>query len=97
MHVMKYIFRLKTFNLIAFWLPCYRYDVHQRRLVRGDPAAQHVLELPGSMGLVSGHERKINLNKPTKNRPHLGFNVRGGAEFGLGIYVSRYLNFLLSL
>ena len=35
-------------------------------------------------------ERRINLTFPRGHRDGLGFNIRGGQEYGLGIYVSRY-------
>ena len=65
-----------------------RYDVHDKKLISGD------FEECGMTHFIRGldvdvPERRINL-KFGKNDKTLGFNVRGGKEYGLGIYVSKY-------
>ena len=64
--------------------PCPRVDVVNRRLV---------VEKSGSTPSESGSEdglRRIVHLYTTSDDYCLGFNVRGGREFGLGIYVSKY-------
>lgn len=38
-------------------------------------------------------ERIINLSIHVNKDGFIGFNIRGGYEYGLGIYVSRYFKF----
>lgn len=64
--------------------PCPRVDVVNRRLV---------VEKSGSTPSESGSEdglRRIVHLYTTSDDYCLGFNIRGGREFGLGIYVSKY-------
>lgn len=64
--------------------PCSRVDVVNRRLV---------VEKSGSTPSESGSEdglRRIVHLYTTSDDYCLGFNIRGGREFGLGIYVSKY-------
>lgn len=64
--------------------PCRRVDVVNRRLV---------VEKSGSTPSESGSEdglRRIVHLYTTSDDYCLGFNIRGGREFGLGIYVSKY-------
>ena len=35
-------------------------------------------------------ERRLNLRIESNKEGFIGFNIRGGLEYGLGIYVSRY-------
>lgn len=63
---------------------CCRVDVVNRRLV---------VEKSGSTPSESGSEdglRRIVHLYTTSDDYCLGFNIRGGREFGLGIYVSKY-------
>ena len=67
---------------------CHRFDVHDRKLVAGE------FEECGLTHFIRGldvdvPERRVNL-KFGRNDKTLGFNVRGGKEYGLGIYISKY-------
>ncbi|KAH3708217.1 uncharacterized protein LOC127857219 [Dreissena polymorpha] len=63
------------------------YDVHDRRIISGDfeecGISNHIRGLD-----VDVPERRINLKFGPADRT-LGFNIRGGREYGLGIYVSK--------
>ena len=74
--------------LCEFVLLCRRFDVHDRKLVAGE------FEECGLTHFIRGldvdvPERRVNL-KFGRNDKTLGFNVRGGKEYGLGIYISKY-------
>ncbi|XP_052773192.1 uncharacterized protein LOC128212016 isoform X2 [Mya arenaria] len=63
------------------------FDVHEGRLISGEfeecGISHHIRGLD-----VDVPERRINLTFPRGDR-RMGFNIRGGREFGLGIYVSK--------
>ena len=46
--------------------------------------------MDGTRPLTSGEERRVVLQLSDAHR-YIGFNIRGGSEYGLGIYVSRYV------
>ncbi|XP_064601311.1 PDZ domain-containing protein 7-like [Liolophura sinensis] len=66
------------------------YDTEQQKIVTGD--MQEYNSPVSSLGpFLNGiSERRVNLSVKRKElRDGLGFNIRGGSEFGLGIFVSR--------
>lgn len=75
--------------IINLWvLP--RYDTERQEVVTGD--MQEYNSPVSSLGpFLNGiSERRVNLSVKRKElRDGLGFNIRGGSEFGLGIFVSR--------
>ncbi|KAL3864570.1 hypothetical protein ACJMK2_006236 [Sinanodonta woodiana] len=63
------------------------YDVHKGQIIAGD------FEECGVMHYIRGldvdiSERRVNL-KYARREKTLGFNIRGGSEYGLGIYISK--------
>ncbi|KAK3589729.1 hypothetical protein CHS0354_021048 [Potamilus streckersoni] len=63
------------------------YDVHEEQIISGD------FEECGVMHYIRGldvdiSERRVNL-KYARREKTLGFNIRGGSEYGLGIYISK--------
>ena len=64
-----------------------RYDVNERMIVDGHFEEHGNTHHPVGLGL-QGNEKRIHLTME-KSRQSLGFNIRGGAEYGLGIYVSK--------
>lgn len=70
-----------------FFIHC-RYDVNERKLIKGK--LEDMGSNPDLRALYKERtqERKINM-KMTKKGGTMGFNVRGGGEYGLGIYVSK--------
>ena len=76
-----------TSCILIFLFHC-RFDTSKRRIVEGhydDHSAGRVSSLPFLNG---SNERKVNLTVTTPNQ-FLGFNIRGGGEYGLGIFVSK--------
>lgn len=64
-----------------------RYDVHDKRLISGEfQECGHSHNIRGLE--VDIPERRINLKFGKTDRT-LGFNIRGGREYDLGIYVSK--------
>ena len=50
----------------------------------------HSIELQQHAHLLNGaDERRVNLTVEDTPTGFIGFNIRGGAEYGLGIYISR--------
>ena len=49
----------------------------------------HVSRMDGTRPLTSSDERRVILQLNDDHK-FIGFNIRGGSEYGLGIYVSRY-------
>ena len=88
------LFRTQTLNIPcdhAYIFPwpfrsC-RFDTGSRRLVEGE------LEDHGSMHnlpYINGDsERRVNMS--LVGGQCLGFNIRGGSEYGVGIFVSKYV------
>ncbi len=67
-----------------------RYDVTKNSIVRGEFEEHGVPHHPAGLSYVDGIERHINLAAGSRGQ-FLGFNIRGGSEYGLGIYVSKYV------
>ena len=65
----------------------------EKKILDGDTIDnQKVHDNPAGLGYVDGVDRRINLAVSSKDGQVLGFNIRGGSEFGLGIYISRYIS-----
>ena len=67
----------------------FRYDTSTNRVVEGTYEDHGTFHHPLGLSYVEGEiERRIHLNLSHSNQ-FLGFNIRGGSEYGLGIYVSK--------
>jgi hypothetical protein len=61
-------------------------DAETGRLLPGMSAPEAENSARSGLGLLAGtEERKVTLNS---SEGPLGFNIRGGCEFGVGIFVS---------
>ena len=75
---------------------CFRQDVINNQQIYLDHGE---LPFPTSANSLHAHaqERKINLSHSGDDGMFLGFNIRGGAEFDLPVFVSRSVYFNFSL
>ncbi|CAH1783941.1 unnamed protein product [Owenia fusiformis] len=64
------------------------YDTAQKKIVEGDFEEHGIIHSPASKFLHGYDEKHVNLTV-TGGTSFLGFNVRGGSEYGVGLYVSR--------
>lgn len=65
------------------------YDIDEGQMLEGSYEDHGTFHYPAGLSFVDGViERRIHLSL-TKENQFLGFNVRGGMEYGLGIYVSK--------
>ena len=68
-----------------------RFDTSLNYIVEGDFEEHGTYQNPVGLSFLDGViERRIHLTTSKRNQ-HLGFNIRGGGEYGLGIYVSKYV------
>lgn len=66
-----------------------RFDITNQTLVDGDFTPHGALHYPKDMTAENGIKQgRVNLTA-TKQNQFLGLNIRGGSEYGLGIYVSK--------
>ena len=68
-----------------------RYDTVQRMIVAGEfnDVDPYHAAMGGTRLLSGGDERRVIITL-SSNRC-IGFNIRGGMEYGVGIYVSKYV------
>ena len=67
---------------------CSRFDVIQNRIVTGMLEEHGKFNSTAAIAHAEGHiNRRINLTCRREGE-YLGFNIRGGREYALGIYVS---------
>ena len=75
----------------------FRYDTSMNRVIEGNLEDHGELHQPGGLGYIDGiPDRWIHIHI-THHKQFLGFNIRGGIEYGLGIYVSRYKLLFINL
>ena len=67
---------------------CSRFDVVQKCIVAGTLEEHGQFHTTIAIGYLEGHvNRHVNLTCRHEGE-YLGFNIRGGCEYALGIYVS---------
>ena len=67
---------------------CCRFDVVQKRIVTGTLEEHGKFHSTAAIAHVNGHvNRRVNL-MCRREGEYLGFNIRGGREYALGVYVS---------
>ena len=79
-HIDRYMYTLKLLHFPLIFSHVFRFDTYSRS--RGPPAGLNTSP-PGL-----NRERKVIIQLDEKHR-FIGFNIRGGSEYGLGIFVSK--------
>ena len=65
----------------------YRIDTAKHKKISGDYKEEQS-RMTGTRPLTGEDERRVILQLSDSHR-FIGFNIRGGSEYGLGIYVSK--------
>lgn len=65
-----------------------RLDTASGRIVEGEMESHGHVHAPAGLAYLDGVERRIHLVVHRADQ-FLGFNIRGGSEYGLCIYVSK--------
>ena len=63
--------------------------MHLNRIVEGNFEDHGMFHSPPGVNYTEIPDRSIALVSPKGSHQFLGFNIRGGSEYGLGIYVSK--------
>ena len=69
----------------------HRYDTAEDKVIEGEFEDHSTVHSPAALPYVDGAvQRRVHLSIMNEGQ-FFGFNIRGGSEYGLGIYVSRYV------